>query len=270
MSFEATYSSPAYLNEAYPITLQLVNNDTIPVSLSLDALLHPVPSQIQPDGQIVISDFFLFDDDEARARAGEEDDEEGSHRQRQTSTTGHVLAENLAPGGKLDKVVYLTCLGLPGPRMLDLSILAKPLPSPSSSEKAMKVEAVTVAPTDLSKQLVVQAAHPFFCDFKTMFYRSSSSFSPSSALSVATKGRQNDDNTQDVTKGNSSAIANRKRRGIMDMSEPDIWSASLGGQKVLLDVNMGALGPTDVEVLNVTLNFEVCPGQPLSKPEGES
>jgi hypothetical protein len=195
LSFDVLPLRPAYLSENYAIQFSIVNNDSIPISLSLHALLQPFSS---PQG--------LASNDVLRV---EDTSQAGS-----ASISGHPLEDRLEPGGRTTKKIYLQCIGHPGTRVVDLSLSAKP---------ASEADLSFVTTTESARQVSVNAGHPFFCDFRTTFY-------------------------------NTATERSRRQAGLFSLEEPDQWD---NAYKAQLALSLGGLGPTELEVLAINMEFGV-------------
>lgn len=146
LHFETTADYPAYLDETFPITLNIKNEDTLSVSVYLDALLNPL---LHPDipSSDTVGDYIQL---------------EGT-TDKTSSLSNVLLIETLSPGESLAKDLYISTVLLPGERSLDMSVVVKPAPSTE--------EGVQVAVTEVSKQLGINVVHPVFCDFQPVWYR---------------------------------------------------------------------------------------------------
>ena len=157
------------------------------------------------------------------------DEPDGPDTVESKSISSKELASTLMAGQTLEKTINFTGRGHPGARLIDFSIMCQPCNILSSQQ-----DAGMVAPSELTQNVTINVVHPFFCDFKYAFYRT-----PSTPL----KDRQG------------------KQRSISDVQEAKAW---VSAYRILLDVNLGALGPTDVEVVDMKLEFRVRSDQALS------
>ncbi|KAG5645413.1 hypothetical protein DXG03_006237 [Asterophora parasitica] len=95
------HESPAYLNEEYPIIIDIINVDTRPLDIVVDVLL--LPTEI--DG--AVNTIILGDDQSSSFIKG-------------------VPFGVLAPGASSAKTLYLVNTGAPGDRVIDISIQSRP------------------------------------------------------------------------------------------------------------------------------------------------
>lgn len=152
-TFDHRCPSVAYLNEVLPIIIEVTNHESFPITVSLDALLHPLATQTAET-----NDTLCLEDQPSSTSDGQ---------RATTSTSSAELAKSLAPGQTATKKIILTSFGTPGPRHIELSAICKPAATTADIEQ--------VATTELSKQLSVDVVHPFFCDFQPAFYQSTPS-----------------------------------------------------------------------------------------------
>lgn len=194
LQLESTASSPAYLNEAFPVKLLVTNDDKVNVALYLDALLHPLVHPHLPSSDTV-SDYITLEGEQTQSM----------------SISNALLVQELSPGQSQLTTLYLNTFAFPGERNIDISIVAKPASNPEQN--------VQVAVTELSKQLVIDTMHPFFCDSQMMWHRPK---------------------TAQKTTGGS----------LLALESPTIEES---GHRFLLDVILGTLGPEALSVKSIAL-----------------
>ena len=200
-------SLPAYLGETFPVVLKFTNHDTVTTHVTLHAILHPISGTASGIG----TDSLRVEGVATAEAAGN------------ANISSQILISALGAGQSVERQIYLISRGHPGARLIDLSIICKP-DIPSSQN-----DSATVAPTEIARHIPINVVHPFFCDFKTIYYRTPSRSSEPKQIS-------------------------RDKAKISDTAKPGPWE---GAYRCLLDVNLGALGPTKVEVLGIKLNFSV-------------
>lgn len=181
------------------------------MSLILDALLHPFSGN--NDG-VNLDRISMSDDISSTVEA-------------KTSITRFNLADSVRPGETIVRHVHLACTGHAGPRNLDFSVLAKPLVSEDQLPH--------VAATELAAHAEIQVLHPFFCDFRSDFFK----ISP-----------------LHVTPATPSSIKARAGAGIFDLRPPD---GTLNGWQSRMHLQIGVLGEISLEVCRLSLNLTVSP-----------
>lgn len=139
-------TSPAYLNEAFPIQFTVANNDTVPVSLYFNGLLHPLVHPDVPSSD-ALGDYIQTE--------GAED--------KSSSISNMLITDNLPAGQSTTKTFYLNAFLFPGARDMDISVTAKPAIAAGAEAQ--------VAVTELTKHLSLDVVHPFFCDIHPVWYR---------------------------------------------------------------------------------------------------
>lgn len=146
IQLEAPPANSVYLSEKFPVSLVISNNDSMDVALFLDALLHPVVHPGIPSSDAT-GDCIQIEGEQHKAM----------------SLSNTLLEENLPAGQAITKILYLNAVTVPGERILDISVVAKPA---NTGEQD-----TAVAVTEVARQITFQAVHPFFCDAQPTWYR---------------------------------------------------------------------------------------------------
>ncbi|BGP36865.1 hypothetical protein JCM10449v2_000767 [Rhodotorula kratochvilovae] len=143
-------ASPAYLDERFPVHVDVKNDDELEMQVSLVIFLQP--------GEDGSQDRILVDDLAS------------------TSVIESLPLGTLAPGASLRKTFYLETLGgIPGPRNLDVTIRAVPVPpsSPPSPSSAL-----LPSPTECTRTLAIPAIRPIHAAFDTQVLKTRRAVKP--------------------------------------------------------------------------------------------
>ncbi|KAF5386217.1 hypothetical protein D9615_002311 [Tricholomella constricta] len=130
LTVSLTHESPAYLNETYPVTIDITNIDTRPFDVVVDVLLPP----IEIDGAantIILGD------------------------ERSTNFIKGVPFGVLAPGISAVKTLYLVNTGAPGDRVVDISVQSR-----STEAEADSAEPECQDLTETLRTLVIPTVDP--------------------------------------------------------------------------------------------------------------
>ncbi|EPQ55211.1 hypothetical protein GLOTRDRAFT_41884 [Gloeophyllum trabeum ATCC 11539] len=122
------HQEPAYLNEEYPITIDITNIDGRELEVVIDALLHPTE----------------LDDAEDHIRFGEEES---------SSLIKGISFGILAPSVNVFKTLYLTSTCAPGDRMLDISIQSRSTASLTEPKSPVSPATDSSVSLDTSEEL---------------------------------------------------------------------------------------------------------------------
>ncbi|GAA5897386.1 hypothetical protein JCM8208_003259 [Rhodotorula glutinis] len=195
---ETECASPAYLDERFPVHVDVKNEDDLEVNVSLVVFLQP--------GEEGSYDRILVDDLAS------------------TSLIDSLPLGTLAPGASLRKTFYLETLGgLPGPRNLDVTVHAVPVPPTSSALTSSSSAALPLLPnsTDCTRSLSLLAIRPVHASFDTH-------------------------------------VPKRRRdvKPLLDLDEPHGWE---GASDAMVITGLSVAGPWDVEVARVQLRAEDAP-----------
>lgn len=154
------HDAPAYIDEAFDIHVDVVNQDEVDVEVWLDILLQPGEDDSRTLSSSSSRRSLLFDVLSFTANQLTIDG------QATPSFVKAVSLGTLAPSASLRKTFQLTCVGSPGDRQLDLSIRAQPVSSQSASETS-----TTSSPsTEVLRTLTLSAVRPLHCAFDTHFH----------------------------------------------------------------------------------------------------
>lgn len=146
LHLEALPAETVYLNERFAIPLTIKNDDSIDVALFLDALLQPMVHPGMPTSETA-GDYIQLEGEEHRLM----------------SISNALLHESLPAGQTITRFLYLNAVTVPGERVLDISVVAKPA---SSLEQD-----TPVAVTEVTRQITLHTVHPLFCDAQPTWYR---------------------------------------------------------------------------------------------------
>lgn len=155
----------------------------------------------------------------------------GTSADREATVSSADAVQSLAAGDTCQMTLYLHTKAIPGPRSIDVDAVCRPVSSAAAEQADGEYG---VAPITLSQRLTIQVVHPFFCDFRSDWF-----YSP------LHRAQRSDVQSAEEKSGYGTAL---------DMQRPDPWRGSV---RCLLDVTTGALGPTQVDVVDVRLNLEV-------------
>ncbi|GAA5871782.1 hypothetical protein JCM3774_000298 [Rhodotorula dairenensis] len=137
---ETRSSAPAYLDECFPVELEVTNQDDIELDADLVVFLQP-----GVDGP---QDFIELDS------------------QRSTSLLDGVSLGSLTPGSITKKTLYLTAIsGIPGPRTIEVTVRAAPKPAVETDMSLLP------APTEFTCSSTITVAAPFTAHFETEVYK---------------------------------------------------------------------------------------------------
>ncbi|GAA6055585.1 hypothetical protein JCM3770_002500 [Rhodotorula araucariae] len=139
VSVSTACASPAYLDERFPVHVDIKNEDELEMQVSLVIFLQP--------GEDGSHDRILVDDLVS------------------TSVIESLPLGTLAPGASLRKTFHLETIGgIPGPRNLDVTIRAVPIP-PSAAPSPSS--ALLPSPTERTCSLAIAAIRPIHAAFDT-------------------------------------------------------------------------------------------------------
>lgn len=142
LRFETRFGTPAYVGSVCPLLIQVWNEDETPITLHLDALLQPSPlAQTATDDAASDSMHLTMGD-------------QGS-----LSIANALLVENLGSKQSHTSTIYVNTQGNAGLRTLDISLIA------TETSHGTEEQQERTGVTELSRQLLLQVEHPFFCDF---------------------------------------------------------------------------------------------------------
>ncbi|GAA5919086.1 hypothetical protein JCM1841_003742 [Sporobolomyces salmonicolor] len=136
---DISHKAPAYLGEAFPIDVEVTNDDEIELEVFLVLFLQPAEDGTQ--NRILVDD------------------------QASTAVIESLSLGLLAPNTSLRKTLFLESLGLPGDRQLDVTLRAQPSPSSTSSLS------VIPSSTEITRSLSIPAVRPVLAAFDTQMYR---------------------------------------------------------------------------------------------------
>lgn len=142
---DISHHGPAYLGEDFPMEINVTNQDDKELDIVVDVLLQP--TEIDEAGKSTL----LFSQYCSMVRLTADvvnyiamDD------QRSTSLIKAVACGTLAPGVSVLKKLYLTNAGVPGERIVDISVQSQARTPSSSSCSSSPSSAPTSAPTSPS------------------------------------------------------------------------------------------------------------------------
>ncbi|GJN91753.1 hypothetical protein Rhopal_004776-T1 [Rhodotorula paludigena] len=148
-------ATPAYLDERFPIHVDVSNDDEVEMQVYLLLFLQP--------GEDGSHDRILVDDQASNA------------------VIESLPLGTVAPGSSLRKTFHLETLGgIPGPRNIDVTVRALPLDSPATPDLA-----ATLPPTatEVTRALSVPAIRPIHASFDTQVYKRKRPVKPLTDLS---------------------------------------------------------------------------------------
>ncbi|KAG8957730.1 hypothetical protein FRC03_009851 [Tulasnella sp. 419] len=147
LDLQFEHPSPAYMNERYPIQMNIKNNDERELELIVDVLLQP--SEDESVNRI------LFEDQES------------------TSLIKGLSFGTVAPGQIVTKTMFLVSSGTPGNRILDISIQSKAIcKSPSFPTSTLSPHDSPASDTsETLETLMVPVKQPITSHTETAYHR---------------------------------------------------------------------------------------------------
>ncbi|KAF5317621.1 hypothetical protein D9758_018225 [Tetrapyrgos nigripes] len=137
-----SHQSPAYLNEEYPITVEITNSDAKELDITMDVLLQPT------EIDYAVNTITLDNEQSSAMIKG-------------------VVVGRLAPGASVVKTLYLLNTGAIGDRMIDISVQSRSTASASQSENDDDTVSSpgVLDVTDVLRTVSIPTVDPF--NFKT-------------------------------------------------------------------------------------------------------
>ncbi|KAG9221235.1 hypothetical protein CCMSSC00406_0008930 [Pleurotus cornucopiae] len=150
-----SHQAPAYLDESYPILIEVTNSDDKALDIVMDVLLQPAEIDDASSYMLIFSSNLILSQSPSTVSSISVDGEQSSGLIR------NVQFGTLSPGVSAVKVLHIVSTGAPGDRLVDVSIQSKPPANHLQDESDAEGDSRLVDLSEMLQTIAIPTVAPF-------------------------------------------------------------------------------------------------------------